>query len=444
MNRDERSQSSLRASSSVERLKVKGAVGSFDGSKRGVTMRTRRVGPGRRSRGVVVGATTAVALTVGAAAVGIPPVQVAADGSVDLLLEKSGPATIAANQTVTYRLTVRVNGAGVLTGWAARDDLPSVLTPLSAVISNGICAPGGGEHFPCGFVEPCSIEGQTVTCVDGASTFSTARIITVTAVAAADVEPGCVVNTAMVVGTEPDPNLDNNTDTVRTQACDADPMGHIEVTAGVINDHGGTAIQSDFSVNVDGSPVADETIVDVTPGTHTMTHTPFAGYSFAGFSGDCAPSGTITIAAGETVHCTAVYDDQPATITIEVLATPVTSALFEFASSPPLPTGLAVTPGSPVTVGGLPAGTYTFVEQTEPGWMLTAVGGGSVPGECRTVGGNGSIGIGDLSTRSATIELHNGDTVHCVFENTQLLTTRTQGFWATHPQLAQVAWFGAR
>lgn len=35
-----------------------------------------------------------------------------------------------------------------------------------------------------------------------------------------------------------------------------------------------------------------------------------------------------------------------------------------------------------------------------------------------------------------------GDTVKCVFENTGQGVTRTQGFWATHPQLAQIAWFG--
>ena len=32
-----------------------------------------------------------------------------------------------------------------------------------------------------------------------------------------------------------------------------------------------------------------------------------------------------------------------------------------------------------------------------------------------------------------------GDTVTCVFENTGQGVTRTQGFWATHPQLAQIA-----
>src|SRR5262249_43483149 len=48
----------------------------------------------------------------------------------------------------------------------------------------------------------------------------------------------------------------------------------------------------------------------------------------------------------------------------------------------------------------------------------------------------------NLSNGTATIVLKRGDTVTCVFENTGQGVTRTQGFWATHPQLAQLAWFG--
>ncbi len=48
----------------------------------------------------------------------------------------------------------------------------------------------------------------------------------------------------------------------------------------------------------------------------------------------------------------------------------------------------------------------------------------------------------DLNTQTATILLGKGDVVTCTFENTGNGATRTQGFWATHPQLAQIAWFG--
>jgi hypothetical protein len=57
-------------------------------------------------------------------------------------------------------------------------------------------------------------------------------------------------------------------------------------------------------------------------------------------------------------------------------------------------------------------------------------------------GSGGSTGVGDLNTQTATINLRLGDTVTCVFENTGQGVTRTQGFWATHTPLANIAWLG--
>ena len=79
------------------------------------------------------------------------------------------------------------------------------------------------------------------------------------------------------------------------------------------------------------------------------------------------------------------------------------------------------------------------------GWVLTGIGGSTDPNtpyNCTVTGSGGSTGVGDLNTQTATISLKLGDTVTCVFENTGQGVTRTQGFWATHPQLAQIAWFG--
>ena len=79
------------------------------------------------------------------------------------------------------------------------------------------------------------------------------------------------------------------------------------------------------------------------------------------------------------------------------------------------------------------------------GWVLTGIGGSSdvnTPYDCTVTGSGGSTGTGDLNTQTATVSLKNGDTVTCVFENTGQGATRTQGFWATHPQLALIAWFG--
>jgi hypothetical protein len=93
----------------------------------------------------------------------------------------------------------------------------------------------------------------------------------------------------------------------------------------------------------------------------------------------------------------------------------------------------------------LVTGTYTVKEATQLGWTLTGIGGSTDPNtpySCTVSGSGGSTGLGNLGAETATITLQKGDTVTCVFENTGNGATRTQGFWATHPQLAQIAWTG--
>src|SRR5205814_8923937 len=82
---------------------------------------------------------------------------------------------------------------------------------------------------------------------------------------------------------------------------------------------------------------------------------------------------------------------------------------------------------------------------TQLAWFLTGIGGSTDPTNayaCVVAGSGGSSGLGDLNTQTATVSLKNGDTVTCMFENTALGATRTQGFWATHTPLANIAWFG--
>jgi len=93
----------------------------------------------------------------------------------------------------------------------------------------------------------------------------------------------------------------------------------------------------------------------------------------------------------------------------------------------------------------LNAGNYTAKELVPLGWVLTGIGGSSDPNtpfNCIITGSGGSTGVGDLNTQTVSITLKIGDTVKCIFENTGQGVTRTQGFWATHPQLAYIAWFG--
>jgi len=92
----------------------------------------------------------------------------------------------------------------------------------------------------------------------------------------------------------------------------------------------------------------------------------------------------------------------------------------------------------------LPTGDYTVKEGTQLGWILTGIGGAPDPNpyNCVVTGSGGSTGVGNLGTMTASITLKKGDTVTCTFENTGNGATRTQGFWATHSPLANIAWFG--
>jgi hypothetical protein len=223
-----------------------------------------------------------------------------------------------------------------------------------------------------------------------------------------------------------------------------DQQAYITLVKVVINDNGGAAQPNDFKLTLSGNPATSGVAIPVNPGTYAAGETLLYGYKFTGFSGNCNSSGLITVALGQSLQCTLTNDDQPGTIVIVKNATPA-SGTFTFQT-----TGTGYTPftlnGGPVTgqnnTQTLNVGTYTVSELTQLGWTLTAVGGGATPGACTVTGTGGSSGTGDVNTQTATITLKNGDTVTCVFENTGNGATRTQGFWATHSQLANLAWFG--
>jgi hypothetical protein len=218
----------------------------------------------------------------------------------------------------------------------------------------------------------------------------------------------------------------------------------LTVTKVVINDNGGTKVVSDFPLFVDSTGVTSGVKNGFNAGSHTVSETGQTGYSQT-ISGDCASDGTITLALGDDKSCTITNNDQPGTIIVQKLIKPTgSSTSFAFQT-----TGSGY--GSFSLAGGqqdsqsLNAGSYTVKELVPLGWVLTGIGGSTnvnTPYNCTVTGSGGSTGVGDLTTQTATISLKNGDTVTCVFENTGQGVTRTQGFWATHPQLAEIAWFG--
>jgi hypothetical protein len=171
------------------------------------------------------------------------------------------------------------------------------------------------------------------------------------------------------------------------------------------------------------------------------------GYSAGAWScvGGTQSGSNITLGVGDEATCTITNDDQPGTIIVKKLIKPegsLTSFSFDANGSGYADFSLA---GGQQNSQSLNAGSYSVKELVPLGWVLTGIGGSTDPNtpyNCTVTGSGGSTGVGDLNTQAATVSLKNGDTVTCVFENTGQGVTRTQGFWATHSQLANAAWFG--
>jgi hypothetical protein len=247
----------------------------------------------------------------------------------------------------------------------------------------------------------------------------------------------------------------------------------------IVNDNGGTAVVSAFGITTSaGSPVVfgaavedpthtftytSGTFTNLVPGSKTLHEGTLGGYTEGTWScngggavNGNAQTGSVVLLPGEAVTCSITNNDQPGTIIIRKITDPLESnTVFNFDATGPLPSGTdyadftltGVSTGNPalnINSQQLNAGNYTVTEANLPGWVLTGVGSsGSSACEVLVQGSNTSSGTGNTATATASITLGIGDTIRCTFENTQQGgTTRTQGFWATHSQIANVAWYG--
>jgi Prealbumin-like fold domain len=222
----------------------------------------------------------------------------------------------------------------------------------------------------------------------------------------------------------------------------------------VTNDNGGTATVANFTLTADGTGTNDLTgtsPVDSGAGfqadTFALSESNVYGYSASAWVcvGGSQSGANITVGIGGEATCTITNDDQPGTIIVQKIIKPTGSnTSFSFGTTGSGYNGFSLTGGAQNSQT-LNAGNYTVNELVPLGWVLTGIGGSSDPNtpyNCTATGSGGSTGVGDLNTQTATVSLKNGDTVTCVFENTGQGVTRTQGFWATHSQLANIAWFG--
>lgn len=106
------------------------------------------------------------------------------------------------------------------------------------------------------------------------------------------------------------PALDNIsiTETLPTST----PTTTLTVTKVVVNDSGGTATTSDFTLFIDNATTTSGVATTTSVGAHTVRETPHAGY-IGTIGGDCDANGNVTLAAGESKTCIITNNDTATT-----------------------------------------------------------------------------------------------------------------------------------
>jgi hypothetical protein len=195
--------------------------------------------------------------------------------------------------------------------------------------------------------------------------------------------------------------------------------GHLIVIKHVINDNGGSATASQFTMTINGVtatggnsfPGAESpgTNKEVTPGSYSVTETGPSGYS-ASVSADCSG----TIAAGQTKTCTITNNDDAAHLivikhVVNANGGKAKASQFTMKINGVTATGGNSFPGaeSPGTDKVVTPGSYTVTETGPSGYIL-------VPSaDCA-----GTIALGQTKT--------------CTMLNHDIAPRLTIGYWKTH------------
>lgn len=189
-----------------------------------------------------------------------------------------------------------------------------------------------------------------------------------------------------------DVTLLNNT--ISGPTC-ATPPATLHVVKTVINDNGGTAVASNFTLNVSGTNVSNPSFsgsvsgVDVTldAGSYAVTETSLSGYLQSG-SGDCSG----TIASGETKTCTITNDDIAPQLIINKIVVNDNGGTKVISDFPLFVDGGSVTSGvASITTIGL----HTVSETSDSGYAAT------IGGNC-AANGTITLALGDVKTCTVT------------------------------------------
>jgi uncharacterized repeat protein (TIGR01451 family)/LPXTG-motif cell wall-anchored protein/fimbrial isopeptide formation D2 family protein len=293
-------------------------------------------------------------------------------------------------------LTLEVGDVVVCT--IVNDDLPGELTLIKDVVTDD-----GGELDPSAWT--LTAEGPvTITGVTGDPSVTDAIVpagdYTLSEDGPAGYEPGVWVCDGGMVTAEGVVTVPNGGDVTCTIVND-DIAPHLTLIKEVVNDDGGTAAATEWTLTADGpsdisGATGDATVTGaaVLAGEYALGETGPAGYSAGAWSceGGSLDGSTLTLEVGEDAVCTIVNDDIAPLLTLVKQVVnddggDLGTADFPLtAEGPDTITGVSGDPA--VTAVAVTAGEYALSETTAAGYTAGAWScvGGSLDGSTLTLG----------------------------------------------------------
>lgn len=178
----------------------------------------------------------------------------------------------------------------------------------------------------------------------------------------------------------------------------------------VINNNGGTALPTDWTLSADGSersfsgtsPVQG-TVTAGVPYTLSETGGPF-GYTPSAWecNGGNLNDNTVTLDVGENITCTITNDDQPGSITVEKITDPESDQSFTFNLGGESTQSKDIFGGESDTFSNLEPGVYTLSEADQAGWDLT-----------------NAVCDNESFTNGGELTITSGKQIYCTFTNTE-------------------------
>ncbi len=247
----------------------------------------------------------------------------------DLAVTKSGAATMAAGNNITYTIGVTNNGPDDAQSVTLSDTLPAGMTFVSETQDSG-------PAFTC--TNPAAGAAGTVSCTIPALAPGASVTFTLVGQVAASTAPGTTItNTATVNSSSTDLTPGNNSAAASTIVS----VGNVDlsITSTPSAPPYGTGLPITYTINVSNAgpaPAAGVTVTDVIPtGTTFVSATPSQGSCSGALTVTCtlgtlASGGTATISLGLTLPATPGTISNTASVTT---SNPDTNAANNAASS---------------------------------------------------------------------------------------------------------------